>query len=43
VAREQLGMVTPRTDQIVILDDGAPNSPHWFSLWTSTMKKTDKR
>ncbi|HJT25130.1 MAG TPA: cell division protein FtsL [bacterium] len=42
VAREQLGMVTPRTDQIVILDDDSLFTPKWFSLWTNTMKKTEK-
>jgi cell division protein FtsL len=42
LAREQLGMVTPRTDQIVILDDRSVFYPKWFSFWTTTMKKTDK-
>ena len=42
VAREQLGMVTPRTDQIVILDDGSTFTPKWFAFWTNTMKKSDK-
>lgn len=41
VAREQLGMVTPRSDQIVILDDGTLY-PSWFAFWTNAMKKTDK-
>lgn len=40
-AREQLGMVTPRTDQIVILDDGSSFTPKWFSFWTNAMKKTE--
>lgn len=43
VAREQLGMVTPRADQIVILDDSTHFYPKWLSFWTDTMKKTDKR
>ena len=43
VAREQLGMVTPRTDQVVILDDGASLRPGWFSLWTNAMIKTEKK
>jgi len=42
VAREQLGMVTPRTDQIVILDDSSTFTPKWFMFWTNTMKKSDK-
>lgn len=42
VAREQLGMVTPRTDQIVILDDGSAFTPKWFTFWTNTMKKSEK-
>jgi cell division protein FtsL len=41
-AREQLGMVTPRTDQIVILNEGSPFYPHLFSYWTTAMKKTEK-
>ncbi len=43
VARDQLGMVTPRADQIVILDDGTSFYPRWFSFWTSAMKKTDAK
>jgi cell division protein FtsL len=43
VAREQLGMVTPKSDQIVILDDGPQPYPRWFSFWTNAMKKTDKK
>lgn len=42
VARENLGMVTPRTDQIVILEDDSVFAPKWFSFWTNTMKKSDK-
>lgn len=42
VAREQLGMVTPRADQIVIMDDESIFTPKWFSFWTNTMKKSDK-
>jgi cell division protein FtsL len=42
-AREQLGMDTPRTDQMVIMSDGAPAYPRWFNFWTSTMKKTEKK
>lgn len=42
MAREQLGMVTPRTDQVVILSDSSPFTPRWFSYWTTAMKKTEK-
>ncbi len=42
IAREQLGMTTPRTDQMVILDEGSVFYPKWFTLWTSTMKKSEK-
>ncbi|HTC19239.1 MAG TPA: cell division protein FtsL [bacterium] len=42
VAREQLGMVTPKSDQIVILDEGPDYYPKWFSFWTAAMKKVDK-
>lgn len=41
-AREQLGMVTPRTDQIVILDDSSVRYPRWFSFWSRTVNKADK-
>jgi hypothetical protein len=33
VAREQLNMDTPRTDQVVILDDGFSLTPRWFTFW----------
>ncbi len=42
VAREQLGMVTPKSDQIVILDEGPDYYPKWFSFWAAAMKKVDK-
>jgi cell division protein FtsL len=42
VAREQLGMVTPKSDQIVILDEASDLTPRWFSFWTNAMKKTGK-
>jgi cell division protein FtsL len=42
VARLQLGMVTPRPEQIVILNDETSYYPKWFSLWTTTMKKVEK-
>ena len=43
VAREQLGMVTPREDQIVILDEKTAHYPKWFSFWTKAMKKSEKQ
>ena len=43
IAREQMGMTTPRTDQMVILEDGATFYPKWFTFWTNTMKKTEKK
>lgn len=42
-AREQLGMVTPASNQIVILRDSAWSAPKWLSYWTSLMKKTEGR
>ena len=42
IAHEQLGMETPRTDQMVILSDSEPIYPRWFNFWTSTMKKSEK-
>ncbi|HUO56696.1 MAG TPA: cell division protein FtsL [bacterium] len=42
-AREQLGMVTPRTDQIVILNEGSGYTPKWFNYWTTAMKKTESK
>jgi cell division protein FtsL len=42
LARTRLGMVTPRTDQLVILDEGAVRAPRWFTAWTETMKRTEK-
>lgn len=42
IAREQLGMETPRTDQVVILNDDFSLYPKWFSFWTNAMKKTEK-
>ncbi len=39
IARNQLGMVTPRTDQVVILSDDSPLVPHWLAWWTQTMGK----
>ena len=41
VAREKLGMVTPRTDQVVILDDEATLRPRWFTFWENTMAKAE--
>jgi cell division protein FtsL len=33
VAREGLGMVTPRTDQVVILGEGPVRLPLWLQAW----------
>ena len=42
ISREQLGMVTPRTDQIVFLSEGPSLYPRWLFYWVDTMKKTEK-
>jgi len=42
LARTKLGMVTPRTDQLVILEDGPGRAPGWFDFWTSMMGRTGK-
>lgn len=39
IARERLGMVTPRSDQIVILEDGADAPSGWFAFWERLMKR----
>jgi cell division protein FtsL len=39
IARNQLGMVTPNTSQVVILSDDAPLVPHWLAWWTHTMER----
>jgi len=43
IAREQLGMATPRSEQVVILPEGGWASPPWLSFWTSAMKKMERR
>jgi cell division protein FtsL len=42
IARDQMGMITPKSDQVVILNEGSPLTPRWFTLWAEAMKKTDK-
>ena len=42
-AREQMRMVTPRSDQIVILNEGSGYSPRLFTYWTTAMNKTEKK
>jgi cell division protein FtsL len=42
-AREQLGMVTPRTDQVVILRESPSIYPRWFTFWTNAMKSSEKQ
>ena len=39
VARERLGMVTPRSDQIVILEDDSDAAPGWLAFWENMMKR----
>jgi cell division protein FtsL len=42
IARNQLGMVTPSTSQVVILPgDGTTDSP-WLAWWTQAMRKGGK-
>ncbi len=43
IARNQMGMATPRSDQFVILDEGNSLAPRWFSYWTKVMTKTEKK
>jgi len=43
LARTRLGMVTPRTDQLVILEEGPAFTPAWFAFWESAMKDGEKR
>ncbi|HVZ80462.1 MAG TPA: cell division protein FtsL [bacterium] len=39
VAREKLGMVTPRSDQIVILEEDGEGAPGWLAFWDRWMKR----
>jgi cell division protein FtsL len=39
IAHDQLHMETPRTDQVVILDDGFSLRPRWFTFWKKTAAK----
>ena len=41
IAHDQLHMETPRTDQVVILDDGFSFHPRWFTFWKKTATKGD--
>lgn len=43
IARTQMGMATPRSDQFVILDEGNGFAPRWFTLWAKAMTKTEKK
>jgi len=43
VAREQLNMDTPRTDQVVILDDSFSIVPRWFAFWQKTAAPKDQK
>jgi cell division protein FtsL len=42
IARNQLGMVTPSTAQVVILSDDTPLAPRWLAWWKRTMGKGDR-
>lgn len=42
IARNQLGMVTPSTAQVVILSDDTPLGPRWLAWWKRTMGKGDR-
>lgn len=39
MARTQLGMITPRADQVVILPDSESSEPRWLAAWLSAAKK----
>ncbi len=42
IARNQLGMVTPSTSQVVILPDGGSVMPQWLGWWTRFMGRGGK-
>lgn len=42
-AREELGMVTPRTDQVVILDETEPAPSRLVGAWFAFMRRTEGR
>jgi cell division protein FtsL len=39
VAQSQLGMTTPRSDQVVILPDTDSSGPQWLRDWTGAIKR----
>jgi cell division protein FtsL len=39
IAQSQLGMTTPRSDQVVILRDKDSSVPAWLLAWTGAVKK----
>jgi cell division protein FtsL len=39
VAQSQLGMTTPRSDQVVILPDTDSSEPQWLRDWTGAIKR----
>jgi cell division protein FtsL len=43
VAREELGMITPRTGQVVILDDTETLTSRWGDSWSLMLKKWNTR
>ncbi len=38
MAQSELGMTTPRSDQVVILKDENSSTPHWLSVWINAVK-----
>ncbi|HVM32789.1 MAG TPA: cell division protein FtsL [bacterium] len=38
IAQTQLGMTTPRSDQVVILKDSESSTPRWLAAWTGAVK-----
>ncbi len=38
LAQSQLGMTTPRSDQVVILKDEDSSAPHWLTVWINAVK-----
>jgi cell division protein FtsL len=40
-AREELGMTTPRTDQVVIMDESEPVPSRLVGAWFAFMRKTE--
>jgi cell division protein FtsL len=43
IAHDQLGMQTPTSDQVVILDDSFSILPKWFLFWEKTAAPSPKK